>query len=288
MDERPCVIAAVDFSDISAAVVSSAARTAARLNARCEVVYVIEALSGDEDRGPLLATLRRWVDGVRRESRQALEDLMQPFTEQGAELSGEVLEGKAFAQVIRRAQQCGSALIVLGGPPPARTLGATAERIVRKSPVPVLVIRQAPATGYRNLLVGVDFSEEANSALCQSLDLMEPDGRITVCHVLNTWGLPRGDDEVSRAQEVLEARARTWVDRRAPGSRVEIRVEIGRPAPTLLGMIQSEGIDLLAIGSRGRGRFAHFLLGSVAEAAVRKAQCDVLVASGRDWESPLP
>ncbi len=287
MGERPCVIAAVDLSDISSAVVGSAVRVAHRLNAPCQVVHVIEALSGDEDRGPLLVSLRRWVEGVRQESRKALDDLLQSFPDTGVEVSGEVLEGKAFARVIRRARECGAALIVLGGPPPTRTLGATAERIVRKSPMPVLVVRRPAVAGYRNLLVGIDFSEGAASALRRAVDLAQPEARITVCHVLNTWGLPRGE-EVARALESLGAEAREWLDQHLPGRRVEIRVEVGRPAAALLAAVQRDENDLLAIGGRGRGRIAHLLLGSVAEAAVRRANCDVLVVSGERRDFRLP
>jgi nucleotide-binding universal stress UspA family protein len=37
-----------------------------------------------------------------------------------------------------------------------------------------------------------------------------------------------------------------------------------------------QGIDLIVIGTHGRGPLGHMLLGSVAEKVVRKAPCPVL------------
>ncbi len=51
----------------------------------------------------------------------------------------------------------------------------------------------------------------------------------------------------------------------------------GRPVVTILEACKEHHIDLLVMASRGRGGLERMLLGSVAEAVVRRAPCPVLI-----------
>ncbi len=85
-------------------------------------------------------------------------------------------------------------------------------------------------------------------------------------------------DEPSPALEVEAERLR------ARGAEVRSRVVArnGRTvANTLLETAAEEGVDLVAVGARGRGRAVDRLLGSVSEAILRGGRTDVLVFRGR-------
>lgn len=278
------VIAAADLIEISAAVAQTGGRLAARLGGACLVLHVVEALSGQEDSGTLLPVLRRWVAQVRREAREGLDRLLAVPSLAGYPVWGEVAEGKAASKIVRAVRARGAKLVVVGGPPPDRLLGSTADRVIRRSPVPVLVVRLPPPSGYRRLAVGIDFSEASGRALATALRLAEPGARVTVCHVLDTLGLP-ASGEASAAAREREPRVREWVRRWAPGAAgsadLAVRVEPGSPREALLAAARELSADLLAVGSRGRGPLRHFLMGSVAEASARRAPCDVLVAGPR-------
>ncbi len=56
--------------------------------------------------------------------------------------------------------------------------------------------------------------------------------------------------------------------------RLEVRV--GSPAGEIVAVANDLKVDLVCIGTHGRGGLAHFLLGSVAEKVVRQAPCPVL------------
>lgn len=58
---------------------------------------------------------------------------------------------------------------------------------------------------------------------------------------------------------------------------VSIEVVIGDPAEQILGFASAEKADLIVLGSRGHGRLAGLLLGSVAQKVVAHASCPVLV-----------
>jgi nucleotide-binding universal stress UspA family protein len=51
---------------------------------------------------------------------------------------------------------------------------------------------------------------------------------------------------------------------------------MGNPYAEIVQYAEESGIDLIVVGTHGRGAFAHLLLGSVAEKVVRKAHCPVL------------
>jgi len=48
------------------------------------------------------------------------------------------------------------------------------------------------------------------------------------------------------------------------------------PADEIVKYAESEGIDLIVMGTHGRPGLAHLLMGSVAEKVVRTAPCPVL------------
>ena len=86
-------------------------------------------------------------------------------------------------------------------------------------------------------------------------------------------------DAVNR---VHTARARRQVEAVAAilaraGWRARGVVRTGVPLAELLAAVRAERADVLALGSRGAGAVTHFLLGSVAEAALKHAPVEVLI-----------
>lgn len=55
----------------------------------------------------------------------------------------------------------------------------------------------------------------------------------------------------------------------------------GYPADEIIETAQSEGAELIVVGSLGRTGLEHLLIGSVSEAVVKKAPCPVLVVRGK-------
>lgn len=61
-----------------------------------------------------------------------------------------------------------------------------------------------------------------------------------------------------------------------PAARVMRHTVVGHPLEQIVRFAKEQEIDLIVIGSHGRRGISHFLLGSVAERAVRFAVCPVL------------
>jgi nucleotide-binding universal stress UspA family protein len=88
-----------------------------------------------------------------------------------------------------------------------------------------------------------------------------------------------------QARERLEAAV-------APDQRDELRLvtalRTGSAFVEIVRYAREEEIDLLVMGTHGRGAIAHMLLGSVAERVVRKAPCPVLTVRQRPHEFVMP
>jgi nucleotide-binding universal stress UspA family protein len=61
-----------------------------------------------------------------------------------------------------------------------------------------------------------------------------------------------------------------------PAVRYEHRLLIGDPAREIVRLAADEGVDLIVMGTHGRGGLTRLLMGSVAEEVVRRAECPVL------------
>lgn len=139
----------------------------------------------------------------------------------------------------------------------------------------------------RTIVVGTDFSPEADRALSWAVDLAEHLGEsIEIVHVQPTGAfvLPPPIDvlpvAVANADDSAASKASlaSRVERAAAsGVAVSSRVVAGEPAAALNDAAKERNAFLLVVGSHGSSGLAHVLLGSVAERVVRHATVPVLV-----------
>jgi nucleotide-binding universal stress UspA family protein len=61
---------------------------------------------------------------------------------------------------------------------------------------------------------------------------------------------------------------------------LEIKVAYGDPADELIGIAEKNNVDVIVIGSTGKGFLKRKLLGSVSDKVVRQAKCSVYVVRG--------
>jgi nucleotide-binding universal stress UspA family protein len=163
-------------------------------------------------------------------------------------------------------------------------LGSVAEKILRASPVPVLVARGPAESPFGRILVATDFGEPAERALRLALELAAPGATVDVVHFVSIVPLVAVPARalLSTEMERLTARAlpigrQLLARHRRDDVVVDFASEIGDPRLGALERIRLRGYDLVAVGSHGRSRVTRALLGSVSEGIVRHAPCSVLV-----------
>ncbi|GMV21408.1 MAG: hypothetical protein AMXMBFR57_13570 [Acidimicrobiia bacterium] len=139
----------------------------------------------------------------------------------------------------------------------------------------------------RRILVPTDFSDPADAAVRYGRAMAEEFGStLYLLHVVPEpfvypWGteistmplvdlLTQSEQQAGARLKALAAESTTLPER------VKTATAIGTPVDRILQFIADEGIDLVVLGTHGRGAVGHLLLGSVAERIVRRSPVPVL------------
>jgi nucleotide-binding universal stress UspA family protein len=139
----------------------------------------------------------------------------------------------------------------------------------------------------KEFLVAIDGSAGSDAAIEEALDLARESGaRVTFAFIRkppsSLLGYPYYErllrTELTTARDALEA-----AKGKALSAGIESRSEIleGDAIDELVSLADNRGVDLIVMGSRGRGAFAGALLGSVSSGVVQHANVPVLVAKER-------
>lgn len=204
------------------------------------------------------------------------------------EVDFETVEHSALDATVAAARA--AALFVLpcqrGNPLREWIMGTQAERLVRLSRSPVLVVKQPALHAYRRVLVAAAL-EGADAQLLELSTAVAGQARLELLHVLDT------DEEiVLRELDASPATLRARREYRAGHAHGALRrllepvaatvhsvpaVEFGESASAVVARAHASHSDLVVIGKRRRGLMADYLLGGVTRRVLASTRCDVLV-----------
>lgn len=137
----------------------------------------------------------------------------------------------------------------------------------------------------RKILLATDLSEASAGAARKAIDMARDLGaNLLIVSVIDpaSRGMPGGSVErMDQRRAARESAAQQVVLRgRQAGVPVSFLVWEGEPGPAIVDAAQSEGADLIVVGSHGRGRVGRFLIGSVSDHVIRNAPAPVLIVRG--------
>jgi nucleotide-binding universal stress UspA family protein len=141
----------------------------------------------------------------------------------------------------------------------------------------------APSTGRKKLLLATDLSEASSSATEEAFELAARlAATLLIVSVIDPGSLllPGGRfrARVDQVRERREQQAQALVERgRQQGIDVSFLVWTGDPGDQIVSAAEAERVDMVLVGSHGRGAVGRLFLGSVSEHVVRNAPCPVLV-----------
>jgi len=152
----------------------------------------------------------------------------------------------------------------------------------------------------KNILVATDFNEPSETALTYGRELARTfGGRLHVLHVVETVMASNVPPEyyplpIPGLQEQVEDAARqrldalvTLEDREKLQALPVLRTS-SRTAAAIIQYAKDAKVDLILIGTHGRGAASRLLMGSVAERVVRSAPCPVLAVRRPEHEFVVP
>jgi nucleotide-binding universal stress UspA family protein len=289
------IVVPVDGSVFSEGALPLATSLARLTGARLDLVQVIEP--------PAIDGAAPWLGDLETRAAEYVGLLAEALRAAGApEVVTHVLDGPVAKRIKSHVEDAGGDLVVMAthgrGALTRSWLGSVADRLVRTSPVPVLLIRPTEsdhpsfqrARDIRHILVPIDGSAESESVVDPVSELAIPlAAEITLLRVIEDplppglvflpGGLQDSDELVDEA--VKEARAHLadlagHVERRGVAVRVELLVDES-PASAILKHADEAPVDLIAMSTHGRGGLERVVLGSVADKVVRASKTPVLV-----------
>ena len=182
--------------------------------------------------------------------------------------------------------------------------GSVADRLIRESGMPVLVVRPPSVataleggTQLNRILLPLDGSELAERAIVPAVKVASVDGAsITLLRVVTAWkdqtpgvlesGLgPASAVEVSEAQRYLDS-ILAWPDTGA--LRVTRRVVIASdPADAILEVAREIEADVVTLATRGLGALRRAASGSVSDRVMRESEVSTIVLHPEQSSGPL-
>jgi nucleotide-binding universal stress UspA family protein len=284
------ILAATDFSPSADVALRSAENLAREGGGALVIVHVVEPITpGYSARGSTLGLVD--IETVsEREAHATLEKIVAASHKRGIPVQAVLRVGKPWVEILEVALEQGVEAICLGNSGRSMfgrlLLGSTAENVVRRSTLPVLVTRDRPLAKIRRVLVPVAFDAGSKHALRVARQAITERTRIMAIHVtvpVSAFDPMVGiliPDEAGTAEEL-----RNYLGKKALGrARLEVRVTSDVTAGVLDSGAEGKA-DLIVISTHGRRGLPRALLGSAAEKIVRYADRPVLVlpGPGRGW-----
>ncbi|TAJ93173.1 MAG: universal stress protein [Gammaproteobacteria bacterium] len=137
---------------------------------------------------------------------------------------------------------------------------------------------------YKNILVAVDYTEEAHKVLAKAKAMAAGTGaKITLLHVVETVPVVGGPESFSYVDlyvdqpDVID---RALSDMKTLAAAIGVNIDnflvlTGVPKHEITSCADEQGVDLIVLGSHGRHGI-RLILGSTAAGVLHHAKCDVL------------
>lgn len=281
------ILIATDLSARADRAFERAAELAKQHGSRLSILHVV-----DPDQRPAV------IDHLLEVARRTInDDLATLASRHGVGTDAQVVieAGRGFIGILKQADAVGAELIVLGTHRPEAIAdafgGTTAERVLRRSRVPVLMVSDHCRRPYQRVVIAVDFSVYSRRALEAALRLA-PTARHHLLHVFHVPFAAFLDSPDAREQlrqqrleqvtAMIEAELASLSGPPiATAFPLEKIVREGGVGPAIREEVQRLEAELVVVGTHGRTGVAHALLGSVAEDLLRDPPCDVLAV--RAW-----
>jgi nucleotide-binding universal stress UspA family protein len=301
------VLVPVDFSAPSLEAVEVALPLLKRFGAQLHLVHVFPPDC------PLtaMATMPLIIPELEtgRTVRRQLRDVAKQYQIELRRENIYALRGQPFQEICELARKTDIDLIVIAthGYTGLKhfTLGSTAERVVRYSPCPVLVVRGGARSGragsngkapsdllsFRKIVVAIDFSDCSLKGLAYARTLSKQFGStLVLLHSAHLDYFVTSDQYarysflllMQQTEKAAREQMRDLVKKTDwEGLKVEAAVESGHPGQQICDRAQDRQADLIVTSTHGRTGLKHMLIGSTAEYVVRHARCPVLVVPTR-------
>jgi nucleotide-binding universal stress UspA family protein len=293
------ILVATDFSENAQTAVHAAAYLAKQRDMPLTVAHCLQWTPEvpNLDEQPSGESGDANLENVRTELKSHVDDLLSDAERDLEDLCCEVFAGNPDEELIDAVEHDGHEMVVVGATGMDRVsnflLGSLPEEIVRRSPVPVLVVPpEIEAGGYNHIVAPVDLTPCSRESLTHAAQMArEHDARLTLLHAVpfmteadthplaDALDLGPPSDLQKQARQHLEG----FIDDISlEGIESETRIEMGPPKNVIGETVDELNADLVAMGTHGRRGVAWLFLGSTATKVLRSMPCSVMTIRWRE------
>lgn len=273
-----------------------AAMLAQQIGAQLDLLYVLQKKALDEfqvligqDNSELQGSIRLQVE---KELSQLIKNDVASYL--GEEVNYHLIEGELLESIKSQINILDPDLLIMGahGRDFVRqlVLGTTAERTLRMTLRPVLIVKQPPHEAYKSVLIPVDFSPWSLRAIKLAL-AVAPQAELILMHIYEVpfEGKLRlageSEEAISRYREIARINANARLEQTAIEAGLDthenwhsivIRGDVER---CILEQEEAQRADLIVLGKHGYGMIEELLLGSRTKQVLAQSKCDVLVSN---------
>jgi len=139
---------------------------------------------------------------------------------------------------------------------------------------------------FRRILVATDLTETSDAAVEEAVEMARESGaELLIAHAYTPPNVTQADSVAAGVYEEWDQNLRAEVERRLRPlvERARRRLVVARPLvlpgipyQAITGAAEENGVDLVVIGTHGRGALSRFFLGSVAARVISTASCPVM------------
>jgi universal stress protein E len=246
--------------------------------------------------------VRRTVEEL---ANRVLAELVAQAGQQGVEARSQLVLGSAWLEIIRQVLRGRHDLLVVGTRDRSglrrMLFGSTATKLLRRCPCPVWVVKPGHGGRPLNTLIATTLRPEASAlrmGVAVGSQMRQP---VHVLHVVEyaldqLWGTAYPDRDTTEYHRKVRADAEEAMQERlqelnpeAAGVNVQVHLAegIGVPDVAIQQFIAEHHIDLLVMGTIGRGGMEGILIGNTAERLLPEVDCSVLAVKPPDFISPV-
>jgi len=276
-----------DFSEISLCVLENCVPML-----KAKEVIVVHVIEYVEDPDIL--------ESLQMKAKEKMDKAVESLKEKGLDVRGFVTIG-GIATAISREARCPSieildraycemvdAIVMPSKGRHARrvtTIGSTALNVVRRSRVPVMVVRcdyvdDKPTVSncedvFKRPLVALDFSPCSDVLISTLRDFEGEMETCTLLHVIDYGDVEELEENIAKAKRALDIYAEKF------GFELEKLIETGDPSKVIISKALEKESTLIVLGKVGRSLLRELLLGSVTTSVVKESNIPTLVVPCR-------
>lgn len=287
------------------------------------LVSVVETMVSGSPSGTFHDELAEAFNALRHKRLDHLK-LVAAGVPDGIETVCEVMDGRAYMEIIKRVQLYQHDLVVAtvseDSSPANRLFVSEDMQLLRKCPCPLLLLKRASVGAFASVMAAVDFdhadllnTEEAGHHLNDDIvDLAAviADQDKSDLHIANVFTvpgegamiagwIPMAPENLSDYAGRCEAAASEMLDQLVQASetrldldlfasnRIKTHIVKGRARAEIPALADTLGTDLIVMGTIGRVGIPGFLIGNTAETILGAIDCSVLALKPDGFESPV-